>query len=72
MPVLKSLRRWAGTEELNATVPKLSPSCGPQETISPLFKSNELIAEDPVLLLLLQENNNNDKAKVTSILMEKG
>ena len=53
----------AGTNLGEETVPNISPSCGPHEITSPLFRSNELRVETFVLSLLLQDRSHKEIRK---------
>lgn len=58
---------------MKETVPNISPSPGPQDTISPLFRSSGLVARDFVLFELLQENSvNKNPANRIVVLIDKG
>ena len=62
MATLKSSLKFEGTETLKDTVPYLSPSCGPQVTVSPLLRSGKSIILFVVLVLVLQQTNRKDEA----------
>src|SRR5688572_31353278 len=62
MATLKSSRSSAGTEAIKETVPYLSPSSGPQVTVSPLFRPGKSTILFAVLVLLLQQTNSKDEA----------
>src|SRR6185369_10736369 len=67
MAILKSFLRLSGTEAVKETEPNISPSCGPHETISPLFKSSEFTSARWVAVLSWHEKSvgRNKNAQMT-------
>ena len=60
MAILKSGFSFSGTVAEKLTIPYTSPSAGPQEITSPLFKSMEPRVKGSMVFLSLQELMNGE------------